>query len=514
MNRFAMIPVCLTLTALLVGSALAADQPGFAKLEADMDAARLAEADIFAPKTWQKAVEAHEKARKDVAERKKQGNIDEHVAEAAEYTANAMKAAEVCKLSLQEYLDPRTRALAAGGPARVPELYAKAEEQFMKATKKVEEGNVKDALKEAEKSGGLFDTAEMEAIRIEILGAADALIAKAVADEAEKYAVTTLDKARSARNRANTLLISDRYNRDETVADATLAEYEARHATNIAMSVRSLNRNDQAWEKLMLGYEIEMNRAGEAFGHDHLPFDEGAEAASARLIDDVLALQSENANLKAQLETVAMSLRESLGRVQAPSESRDAVELADLVDRQILDMVFAKRDLSKKLEAGQADMAELEKAQQAAESELAVRKQKEEKFRKAKKLLNPSEGTVLFNAANDVVMRLHGLSFGVGSSDIQDQQVELLAKVQRIIEMYPDHKLIIEGHTDLSGDPKSNVTLSEKRAYAVMQYLRESMMLPADRMRAIGYGADRPVASNKSDDGRAKNRRIDIIVMQ
>ena len=130
----------LTLLILLVGQAWATDQTGFKKLEADMDAARLAEADIFAPKTWEKAIKAYEKSRKDISEQKKQGNLDKHVAEAAEFTANAVKAAEVCKLSLQEYLGPRTKALAAGGPARVPQLYQKAEEQFVKATKKVEEG--------------------------------------------------------------------------------------------------------------------------------------------------------------------------------------------------------------------------------------------------------------------------------------------------------------------------------------------------------------------------------------
>lgn len=514
MNRSRLIFTCLALTFLLVGLAQAADQTGFKKLEAAMDAARMAEADVFAPNTWSKAVEAHAKARKDVAEGKKQENLDKHVAEAAEYTANAVKAAEVCKLSLQEYLEPRTKALAAGGPARVPELYQQAEEQFTKATKKVEEGNVKDALKEAEKARPLFDTAELEAIRIEVLGAADILIAKAVADESEKYAVTTLDKARSARSRSNTVLTSDRYNRTETMADAQLAEYEAKHASNIAQSVRSLNRNDQAWEKLMLGYEIEMNRAGEAFGYDHLPFDNGAEAAAGQLIDEVLALQAENQNLKGKLEIVTASLKESLGRVQSTSASDDAVELADLVDREILNMVFAKRDLSKQLEAGQADLAELSKAQQEVEGELAVRREKENKFREAKNLLNPSEGQVLFNASNDVVMRLHGLSFDVGQAEIRDPHVALLAKVQKIIEMYPDHQLVIEGHTDLSGDSLANVTLSEKRAYAVMQYLRQSMMLSADKVRAIGYGADRPVASNKTEEGRAKNRRIDIIVMQ
>ena len=87
-------------------------------------------------------------------------------------------------------------------------------------------------------------------------------------------------------------------------------------------------------------------------------------------------------------------------------------------------------------------------------------------------------------------------------------------EVQAIIQMFPDCHLVIEGHTDLTGDPATNVTLSERRAYSVMQHLREAMLLPMDRVRAMGYGADRPVSSNKTAEGRAKNRRIDIILME
>jgi len=252
MSRSRVFSAGLVLLILWAGQAFAVDKTGFKALETQMDAARLAEANIFAPETWEKAIEAYERALTDINKRKKQKNLDKHVAEAAEYTANAMKATEVCKLSLEEYLGPRTRAQVAGAPARVPELYQEAEEQFMEATENVEDGDVKDGLKDAAKSGALFETAELEAIRRDILGHADVLIAKAEADEAEKYAVTTLDKARSARRRASTVLTADRYNRVETVADAKLSEYEAVHASNIALSVRSLSRNDQAWEKLML----------------------------------------------------------------------------------------------------------------------------------------------------------------------------------------------------------------------------------------------------------------------
>ena len=58
------------------------------------------------------------------------------------------------------------------------------------------------------------------------------------------------------------------------------------------------------------------------------------------------------------------------------------------------------------------------------------------------------------------------------------------------------------------------MTLSQNRSYAVMKYLRESMLMPADKVKSMGYGADHPVASNRTPDGRAKNRRIDIVIMQ
>ena len=498
----------------LASAAVAADRSGYDRLVTDMDAARVAGADVFAPKTWEKAIEAFEKARKDVAGKKKQGTLDKHVAEAAEYTANAVKAAEVGKLSLQEYLEPREKARDAGAPKLVPVLYAEAEEVFLKATRKVEEGKVKDALKEAAKARPLFDTAELEAIRASILGKSDRLIAKAVADDAEKYAPSTLDKARSARSRSNTILTADRYNRDEAVVQATRAEYEARHASNIGLSVRSLERNDQAWEKLMLGYEIQMNRIGEAFSLEHLPFDDGPQAATDQLVAHIAELQVDNRELNTELDGLSALLRTSLGRFGDETAATTPLALAEQVDRGIMAAKLNQRNLTSQVVSGQADLAAVEEQRLAAEGELAVRREKEAKFRRAKVLLNPSEGEILFNAANDIVLRLHGLSFSPGKSEIEDQHVALLTKVQEVVKMYPDAHFTIEGHTDALGSPSSNVTLSEKRSYAVMQYLRQSMLIPVDHVRSVGYGADHPVASNKTADGRAKNRRIDIVIMQ
>ena len=80
--------------------------------------------------------------------------------------------------------------------------------------------------------------------------------------------------------------------------------------------------------------------------------------------------------------------------------------------------------------------------------------------------------------------------------------------------MFPEANYVVEGHTDTQGDASANVPLSEKRAFEVMQYLRQALLIPANRIQSMGFGADHPVASNQTPEGRAKNRRIDIIIMQ
>jgi outer membrane protein OmpA-like peptidoglycan-associated protein len=502
----------------LAGAVSAVDRTGYDDLTAIMDSAKVKEAGVFAPKTWEKAVKKYADATRSFDLGKNQKTIDKYVSESREYAENALKAAAVSKLSLQEYVSPRDKARAAKAPTLVPELYAKAETQFIKATRKVESGDVKGALKEADKASPLFDVAELEAIRVEILGTADRLIEKAAADDAGKFALSTLDKARVARTKANTILTGDRYNRTESVAEATRAEYEARHASNIGLSVRSLNRNDQAWEKLMLGYEIQMNRVGQAADMEHLPFDEGPLAAADTLINYINGIRSDKQRVSGQMgnifDEVSNQLKSTLGRMDVPTDEENPVALAKMVDQRLSDLLVEKASLAEQVQASQTQLTELSQAHEGMTAELSVRKEREDKFRRAKQVLNPSEGEVLFNSSNDIVLRLSGLSFDVGKSDIKDDHMDLLRKIQSVIEMFPTSQLVVEGHTDDRGEASSNVTLSEKRAFAVMQYLRQAMLIPAERIQSIGFGADRPVASNKTPDGRAKNRRIDVIIMQ
>ena len=88
----------------------------------------------------------------------------------------------------------------------------------------------------------------------------------------------------------------------------------------------------------------------------------------------------------------------------------------------------------------------------------------------------------------------------------------LVDEIALVISQHPELKKVrIEGHTDNKGDPLRNLKLSQSRAEAVVKYL-VGKGIAADRLDAAGFGEQRPLADNKTEDGRAQNRRVDITV--
>ena len=90
-----------------------------------------------------------------------------------------------------------------------------------------------------------------------------------------------------------------------------------------------------------------------------------------------------------------------------------------------------------------------------------------------------------------------------------DKDINDLAKVMKD---YPDLNVVIEGHTDNVGTAAYNKKLSQRRADAVKKYMVEQDGINANRITAEGFGFDRPIASNDTDEGRQKNRRVEAAV--
>ena len=80
------------------------------------------------------------------------------------------------------------------------------------------------------------------------------------------------------------------------------------------------------------------------------------------------------------------------------------------------------------------------------------------------------------------------------------------------IDIFPDSKIRVSGHTDSTGSDAVNMKLSEERAGKVAKFLTEVGGIAADRITVNGYGESRPVASNETADGRAANRRVEILI--
>jgi outer membrane protein OmpA-like peptidoglycan-associated protein len=103
--------------------------------------------------------------------------------------------------------------------------------------------------------------------------------------------------------------------------------------------------------------------------------------------------------------------------------------------------------------------------------------------------------------------------FKTGKADLEASKCERTLKaIDGLIKGAPGFIVTIEGHTDNKGDSKVNMELSQKRAEAVVAWLSGHLQTPAGRMEAKGYGDSKPIASNKSAAGRAKNRRVDFSV--
>ena len=110
-----------------------------------------------------------------------------------------------------------------------------------------------------------------------------------------------------------------------------------------------------------------------------------------------------------------------------------------------------------------------------------------------------------------LVVRMNDLLFDFDSSELKADTIEKLNKIAEIIKKkYPDREIIVEGHTDSTGNKDYNLSLSEKRAKRVSEYLGSKSN--HDKFSYKGYGKDNPISDNSTPEGRQKNRRVEIII--
>jgi outer membrane protein OmpA-like peptidoglycan-associated protein len=179
------------------------------------------------------------------------------------------------------------------------------------------------------------------------------------------------------------------------------------------------------------------------------------------------------------------------------------------------DKVQAEQDLQRLTqEQLSSTRAQLNSTGQALATEKTARAEAEKRSREAMIQLAASAAASVKEEARGTVITIPGsVLFASAKSTLLPNAQAKLASVADALKDLDDRKIVVEGHTDSQGADAFNQELSRSRAQSVRDYL-VSRGVPADRIRAEGFGSSRPVAENGNPEGRANNRRVEIIVQK
>lgn len=227
--------------------------------------------------------------------------------------------------------------------------------------------------------------------------------------------------------------------------------------------------------------------------------------ADAKLLSDVMATIS--ANGKDLSESAALAMVEQKRQIAGlRSDLQTAEAEVAGVEGQLSAREQTLAEQRRALLAQGAVLAEKDGELKSAQSSVALQQAIEE----ARSKFSPNEAEA-YQQGQSLLIRLKSVNFASGKADLPEQSKPLLEKVSEVAKGLNAKEIKVEGHTDSVGTAAVNKTLSEQRASAVATYLKSGELAQAD-IESEGVGFEKPIASNKSKEGRAQNRRVDIII--
>lgn len=289
---------------------------------------------------------------------------------------------------------------------------------------------------------------------------------------------------------------------EEAAADpdeVAALELAGRHLAARAGFLREVKDSREPLEALLGRYDRALREVATIMDVELDPALTG-DGAAARL-STLLA----DARLQRQVEVD--SLRVENRRLRGLAVGQVAAQDSIITQLEVELSALRQRLWETELRAG---VAEADRS--AAESALSARQRREEQIKQIKADLGEDAGDVLVRADGSIVIQVPGLDFRVGQAHLADGQGPLMDLLAEVVGRFPGAAVRVEGHTDDTGSRASNLTLSNRRAATVAGGIERRLDLPEASVTTVGFGPDRPVAPNSTAEGRARNRRIDIVI--
>jgi outer membrane protein OmpA-like peptidoglycan-associated protein len=448
----------------------------FQQVNETMIAAKKAHADVLAPKNFGEAMKRYKEAESDLKKGEKLEDIEKKLSQSSAYFKKAIDATKLAEVTFPNAMKARKDAQITESAKFSSKLWTEAEEKFNEGAGKLEDGDVNDARKKAGEAEKLYRKAELAAIKANYLDETKVLLKQAEKMDVEDRAPKTLKMAKQLVKQAEKELNENRYDTDVARGQAKQANYEVKHAIYLSKTIKEMKDKDLSWEDLMVASEKPLMLIGEQ-------------------ADIVASFDTGLYKTTNEITAYVSTYRDS---VDALNQELGWYEQEDYLQEQRI------AELEKQLGSQTKEKSSL--AQQ-----IAQQAKTREVFANLDKSFNRDEASVL-REGNDIIIRLVGLNFPSAAATIEQKSFGLLTKVRDAINSFPGSTVSVLGHTDSYGSDEKNLALSKERADAVKQYLLANSKLVASSVEATGYGESKPIASNETKDGRAANRRVDVVI--
>lgn len=483
------------------------------RLDNDVRTARINQINVLAPVSFD-IVEKNLSAAKDgLSSGDEISVILDKIAQAHAYLKRAEEDAGVARTVLDKVIKAREDARTAGAPS-LEKDYSDAEKRFLELTGAIENDNLMWAQKNQADVTEIFRSLEIRAIKEKTLGEVRVTIAMAEKEGAKKIIPELYEETRKELDAVDAFISDNPYKKEEMRKRADKALYNAQRLLQLTRQSNQLQTMKPAdialWTEDMLA-----RITAQLFAPDMR--NQSFDTQKANILETIVALQSDRQFMADKVKTQQAELDSIKKDRQAEIETLRSQHTAEITK---LTVQIATLEGKTKQEQAEKQRLEDEKRatearlageKQAAEQRLAKERQFNELYNEVQTFFEPTEAEV-YKKGNKLVIRLRSIQFPIGKAIIMPENYAVLSKVQKAIRTFGEPEVIIEGHTDSTGSTTVNELLSQQRAEAVREYLVANQTVPIEKIKAIGYGSIRPLASNASEEGRAINRRIDMII--
>lgn len=234
-------------------------------------------------------------------------------------------------------------------------------------------------------------------------------------------------------------------------------------------------------------------------------------ATHQKALDSLTACQNELEDTKKDRDTNAKKVAELEDELGITRTERDKKSQAELEKEARIKKLLSEMEENK--QEVEQELLNLRKQRDQAEKRLAAYRELNEKFRS---LVDTGKLEVAFRNGQMVIKMPSGVLFGSGRADLSKSGKEALTEVLDILLQFKDRRFQVAGHTDNvpihSRKFRDNWYLSTARAVSVVEFMIQSGFAP-ENLSATGFGAFDPIGDNSTAEGRALNRRIEIILV-